>query len=197
MKPSAYDRTLIALTLLAPLLLLVLTKWRASLDTLYAPAGVSEQFTQHVSEWLGRSNESGSRLIVIVDRDCPCTKASLRILESARGDVPLTVRDIEEVDPAVRDELPSTPTLLAVEGRQLVYAGPVTSGNLCTTAVQRVLGVTALQAPRARPILNWLDTGCYCRRQPQTFSRASSATADATVGKRSCGSFASMPSIKR
>jgi hypothetical protein len=53
--------------------------------------------------------------------------------------------------------------LLAVEGKQLVYAGPVTSGNLCTTAVQRVLGVTALQAPRNRPILNWLDNGCYCR----------------------------------
>ena len=54
-------------------------------------------------------------------------------------------------------------TLLAVEGRQLVYAGPVTSGNLCTTAVRRVLGVTALQAPQAGPILNWLDNGCYCR----------------------------------
>jgi hypothetical protein len=166
MKASAYDRTLIALTLLAPLLLFALSKWRASLDTLYAPAGVSEQFITRVSDWLGASTETGSQLIVIVDRDCPCTQASLRILESARGDVPVTVRDIDDVDALVRDELPSTPTLLAVEGRQLVYAGPVTSGNLCTTAVRRVLGVAALEAPRARPILNWLDTGCYCRRQP-------------------------------
>lgn len=166
MQESAYDRTLIALTLLAPLLLFALSKWRASLDTLYAPAGVSEQFTERVSDWLGTSNETGSRLIVIVDRDCPCTNASLRILESARGDFPLTVRDIEDVDRPVRDEIPSTPTLFAVAGRQLVYAGPVTSGNLCTTAVQRVLGVTALQAPRDRPILNWLDNGCYCRLTP-------------------------------
>jgi len=33
--------------------------------------------------------------------------------------------------------------------------------------------------------------------QPQTLSRASSATADATLGNRSSGSFASMPSISR
>ena len=166
MKASVYDRTLIVLTLLAPLLLFTLSKWRASLDTLYARAGVSDRFTEVVSTWLAASNETGSRLIVIVDRDCPCTKASLRILESARSDVQLTVLDIEDVDALVRNELPSTPTLLAVVGRKLVYAGPVTSGNLCTTAVQRVLGVTALQTKRERPILNWLDTGCYCRRKP-------------------------------
>jgi hypothetical protein len=166
MKASAYDRTLIALTLLAPLLLFALSQWRASLDTLYAPSGVSEQFTKVVSDWLAASNESGSRLIVIVDRDCPCTNASLRVLETARGNVPLTVRDIDDVDTRVRNELPSTPTLLAAAGKQLVYAGPVISGNLCTTAVQRVLGVTALQAKRERPILNWLDTGCYCRLTP-------------------------------
>lgn len=173
MKPSAYDRTLIALTLLAPLFLFGLNKWRASLDTLYTPAG--ERFMANVSDWLASSNETGSRLIVIADRDCPCTKASLRSLDAAlaqssRKDIQLTVRYIDDADTkrdamwrAVLDELASTPTLLALEGRQLAYAGPVTSGNLCTTAVQRVLAVTALQAPRARPILNWLDNGCYCR----------------------------------
>lgn len=176
MKESAYDRTLIALTLLAPLLLLALSKWRASLDTVYAPAGVDERFTELVADWLPTSGETGSRLIVIADRDCPCTTASLRSLDAAlaqsrRKDIQLTVRYIDDADPkhdgawaAVLNALPSTPTLLAVAGRQLVYAGPITSGNLCTTAVQRVLGVTALQAPRARPILNWLDNGCYCRR---------------------------------
>jgi hypothetical protein len=168
MKASVYDRTLIALTLLAPLLLLALSQWRASLDTVYAPAGVSHQFTEVVSAWLATDSQRGARLIVIADRSCPCTTASLRILESAlvqadRKDVQLNVRYIEDVDAVVRREIPSTPTLLAMEGKQLVYAGPVTSGNLCTTAVQRVLGVTALQAPRDRPILNWLDNGCYCR----------------------------------
>lgn len=163
MKASVYDRMLIGLTLLAPLFLLALSQWRASLETLYAPAGLSDQFMEHVSAWLATGNQTGSRLIVIVDRDCPCTQASLRILESARGNVQLSVRDIDDVDPLIRNELPSTPTLLAVAGKQLVYAGPVTSGDLCTTAVQRVLGVTALQAPRERPMLNAFDSGCYCR----------------------------------
>lgn len=177
MKPSGYDRMLIALTLLAPLLLFVLSKWRASLDTLYAPAGVEDRFIELVAAWLAAGHEAGSRLIVIADRNCPCTTASLRSLDAAlaqssRKDIQLTVRYIDDADrthdaawTAVLSKLPSTPTLLAVAGRQLVYAGPVTSGNLCTTAVQRVLGVTALQAPRARPILNWLDNGCYCRLQ--------------------------------
>lgn len=171
MKASAYDRTLIALTLLAPLLLFALSKWRASLDTLYAPAGVDEQFIERVSDWLASIHTTGAQLIVIADRDCPCTKASLRSLDVAlaqsdRKDIRLSVRYLDEVDAAVLAALPSTPTLLAIEDKQLVYAGPVTSGNLCTTAVQRVLGVTALQAPRTRPILNWLDNGCYCRLTP-------------------------------
>jgi hypothetical protein len=173
MRPNACDRVLIALTLLAPLLLFALSQWRASLDTLYASAGVGDQFTEHVAAWLATSNEFGSRLIVVVDRDCPCTTASLRSLDAAlaqspRKDIQLKVRYVGDTneDPAwaaVVDALPSAPTLLAVADRQLVYAGPVTSGNLCTTAVKRVLGVTALETARARPILNWLDTGCYCR----------------------------------
>jgi len=170
-KESACDRALITLTLLAPLFLFGLNKWRASLDTSYAPPG--EQFMANVAGWLAGSNETGPRLIVIADRDCPCTTASLRSLDAAlaqsgRKDIRVMVRYIDdEADrawAAVLNELPSTPTLLAIDGAQLAYAGPVTSGNICTTAVQRVLGVTALQAPRVNPILNWLDTGCYCGR---------------------------------
>jgi hypothetical protein len=171
-KGSAYDRTLIALTLLAPLVLLALSQWRASLETLYSPAG--KPFMQNVAGWLASSNETGARLIVVADRNCPCTKVALRSLDAAlaqssRENIRVTVRYIDDAaDPAwvaVTNELPSTPTLLAIDGRQLVYAGPVTSGNICTTAVQRVLGVTALQTQRTSPILNWLDTGCYCTRQ--------------------------------
>jgi hypothetical protein len=182
MKESLYDRMLVTLTLLAPLLLFALSQWRASLDTWYAPLDAGhfgdfgEQFTQNVAAWLADSDETGSRLIVIVDRGCACTKAALRSVDAAlaqsrRRDIQLTVRYVDDVDPrddaaawrAVIEELPATPSLLAVEGRRLVYAGPVNSGDLCTSAGQRVLGVTALQAPRARPILNWLDRGCYCR----------------------------------
>jgi hypothetical protein len=170
-KANAYDRMLIVLTLLAPLLLFALSQWRASLDTLYAPAG--ERFMANVSDWLARNNQAGARLIVVADRECPCTKAALRSLDAAlaqssRKDIRWTVRYIDDASEpawkAVMDELASTPTLLAVEGKQLVYAGPVTSGNICTVAGQRVLGVTALQAPRTSPIVSWLETGCYCRR---------------------------------
>jgi hypothetical protein len=170
-KASTYDRTLIALTLLAPLFLFALSKWRASLETLYSPPG--ERFMANVTDWLASNNEAEARLIVVADRECPCTKAALRSLDAAlaqssRKNIRLTVRYIDDANDrawaAVMNELPSTPSLLAIEGRQLVYAGPVTSGNICTIAVQRVLGVTALQAPQASPIVNWLDTGCYCRR---------------------------------
>lgn len=182
MNESTYDRMLIVLTLLAPLVLFALDKWRASLDVWYAPLDAGnisyfgERFTQHLGTWLADSHENGPRLIVVADRECPCTKAALRTLDAAlaqsnRKGISVAVRYIDDPDPshdavawrAVLAELPATPTLLAIEGRQLVYAGPVNSGNLCTTAVTRVLGVTALQSPRTNPIVNWMDRGCYCR----------------------------------
>lgn len=191
MKESTYDRVLIALTLLAPLLMFALNKWRASLDSWYAPpdaADVSyfdDRFTRSVATWLGDNQEAGPQLVVIADRECPCTKASLRSLDAAlaqsnRKGIDLAVRYVD--DPGanhgawgdVLNQLPSTPTLLAIDGGQLVYAGPVNSGNLCTTAVARVLGVTALQSPRTSPIVSWLDRGCYCRLQFMTTTGSSS-----------------------
>jgi hypothetical protein len=185
MKESAYDRTLIVLTLLAPLLLFALSKWRASLDISYAAldeanSDFGERFIRSVSGWLTTNDEAGSRLIVIADRRCPCTRATMRSLatalaQSSRKDIRLFVHYLDDADlnrdPAwdsVLEEIPATPTLLAIEGKQLVYAGPVNSGNLCTTAVQTILGVTALQTPRARSIVNWLDRGCYCRPKSGT-----------------------------
>lgn len=184
MNESAYDRVLIALTLLAPLALFALNAWRTSLDVWYAPLDAGdvsyfgEPFTQHLAAWLAGSDESGPRLIVIVDRECPCTTAALRSLDTAlaksnRKNITVDVRYIDGPDStgnsaawrALLSELPATPTLLAIQGRQLVYAGPVNSGNLCTTAVERVLGVTALQSPRTSPIVSWLERGCYCRLQ--------------------------------
>lgn len=180
MKPDTYDRLLITLALTAPLALFALDAWRASLDRWYVPSDgggrtyFGKPFASSVAGWLQTIDGQGATLVLIVDRDCPCTSAARNSLEvslarSSGRDIRLVVRDVDGPDSrssvawrAVLRELPATPTLLAIDGRALAYAGPVNSGNLCTTAVERVLGVTALQAPQRRPILNWLARGCYC-----------------------------------
>lgn len=182
-KESGYDRFLVILALLAPLALLTLSKWQASLDTWYAPMDVAdanyfgESFQRSVAKWLESAEGAGAALVVIADRKCPCTRATLKKLDEAlalspRRDIRLVVRDIGDVDAdqdavwtQVLSEVPATPTLLVVEGKRLLYAGPVTSGNFCTTAVGRVLGVTALQLPRSAAMFNLIDKGCYCRLQ--------------------------------
>lgn len=181
MKDRAYDQLLVTLALLAPLAMFALGKWQASLDIWYLPPDAAsadtfgEQFHRHVSQWLQGVDNPGAALVVIADRECPCTKATLTRLDEAlalsrREDIRLVVRDVRSADTdrdaawlRVLEAVPATPTLLAIEGRQLLYAGPVTSGNFCTTAVSRVLGVTALQAPQGRTIFNLIDKGCYCR----------------------------------
>ncbi len=181
LKPGIYDRVLLALALSAPLALFALNAWRASLETWYAPmdgnvpSPFGAPFARSTEAWLTADAADGARLILVLDRDCPCSNAARAGLESAlaqtsRKGVRVTVRYLDDApsqgDPAWRAvlrELPATPTLLAIDGRTLAYAGPVNSGSLCTTAVRRVLGVTVLEAPRTGPILNWLDKGCYCR----------------------------------
>lgn len=181
MKDGTYDRLLTVLVLLAPLTMLVLSKWRASLDVWYAPLDDStatvfdESFERQAAQWARQHGGSGAELILIVDRDCPCTRATVARLEAAhaqssRRDARLTLRDVDDLeapdDPRWRillDGIPSTPTLLAVDRGELLYAGPATSGNFCTIAVNRVLGLSAMEMPRSRPVLNWLDKGCYCR----------------------------------
>lgn len=181
MKDSTYDNLLVTLALWAPLAMLALSQWRASLDTWYVPLNVAnantfgEQFQRQVSKWLGSADGRGAALVVITDRECPCTKVTLKKLDEAlalspRKDIRLIARDIRDAqanhDPAwarVLNEVPATPTLLAIEGRQLLYAGPVTSGSFCTTAVGRVLSVAALQSPRSTAMFNLIEKGCYCR----------------------------------
>jgi len=180
-RPSAGDRALIAMAVLAPLALFALNAWRASLETWYSPLDSSgagyfgEQFGRNVASWFATGEAHGAKLVLILDRDCPCANAArsnldAAVAQSSRKDVQVVLRYVDDVDThrdsawrAVLRGLPSTPTLLAIDGRTLVYAGPVNSGNLCTTSVQRVLGVTALQTPQSHPIFNWLERGCYCR----------------------------------
>lgn len=176
---NAYDRLLIALVLVAPLAMLGLSKWRASLDHWYAPlddaAVFGKPFQEKVTRWVAQNTRNGAELILIIDPDCACTSATVNLLKNAHVqskalDAKLIVRDLKNKstfnDSAWRAmllEIPSTPTLLVIDRQKLIYAGPVTSGNFCTTAVNRVLGLSALKANANVPVLNWLDKGCYCR----------------------------------
>jgi hypothetical protein len=178
-RESTYDRVLMAAALLAPFALIVLSKWRSSLETSYAHIEPNmaqvfgESFERKAHAWLQSEGAGGARLVLVTDRDCPCTRATRAALDAAlasapRRDVSLVERDIhdEVSDPswgALLGELPATPTLLAIDQGQLVYAGPVNAGSWCTTSVSQVLGITALQVPGSGAVLNWLGEGCYCQ----------------------------------
>lgn len=183
MGEERVDRLLVTLALLAPLALVLLGKWQASLDTWYVPqvAGESryldEAFVKDAEAWLHAEENSGITLYAVVDDTCPCTTATLTVLraalaQSARKDIRLEVRNPDETAgdrrawQTVVARLPSIPTLLAADGAHLLYAGPVVAGSFCTTGVQRVLGISVLQARQAGAVLNSLDKGCYCARRP-------------------------------
>jgi hypothetical protein len=174
------DRLLIGLAVAGPLLMLVLNAWRASLDAWYVPVDADRrsyfgaQFEHDVSDWLETAQGTGAALVVIADRDCPCTRPALArfdeaVARSGRRDVRLIVRDINDAADGgiawrrVVSGVPATPSLLAVDNRRLLYAGPIASGSFCASAVGEVLGLAALQAPRANPLFNLLNKGCYCR----------------------------------
>ncbi len=179
MKAATYDRALVLAALLAPFAVIVLAKWRSSLETSYVPVepGMARvfgaSFEAKAAEWLREEPYDGARLVLVIDRDCPCTNSTRVALESAirassRRGVELVVRDVTDpaLDASFRElvrEVPATPTLLAVDRGELVYAGPVNAGSWCTTRVSQVLGVTTLDAPGSGAVLNWLGEGCYCR----------------------------------
>lgn len=178
MKEDAYDKLLIKLAQLAPLLLIVLSQWQASLMTWYMPWDdateyFGDQFAQDVSAIPELKNEVGSTLVFIADEDCPCTRASLSILKSAmresgRKDLHLIILDVNGAEAKsqtwtrVLAQIPATPTLLITEGETLRYGGPVIAGNLCTTRIQEVLGLSVLQENPTSPVISQLETGCYC-----------------------------------
>lgn len=177
-RETLYDRVLIKAALLAPFALIVLAKWRSSLETDYAPLEPGARqvfgvpFQQKASEWIATSDDRRARLVLVTDRECPCTRSTRAALDTAiasspRRDVAFVERDVrvggDAAWQAVLDEVPATPTLFAIDNGQLVYAGPVNSGTWCTRGVSEVLGLTALQAQGSGAVLNWLGNGCYCR----------------------------------
>lgn len=179
MKEDTYDKFLVRLALVSPLLLIALSQWQASLITWYVPWSrdsatyFGDQFEQDVRALPSLGMDAGATLFFISDRSCPCTRASLGILQAAmekapRKDLRLVVVDVN--DPVAKipawsqvlQQMPATPTLLVTDGQKLVYGGPVNSGNLCTTSIQKTLGIKALQSPPQKPVINWLEKGCYC-----------------------------------
>lgn len=185
MSEQAWDRLLIRLALLAPLLLVALSKWQDSLINWYVPweddtRYFGASFAPDVLASSGMASEKGAVLTLVVDEDCPCTRATLVVLQSAmaessRQDLHLVVQDVRDSVmrrpewARVLQQIPATPTLIITEGQRLVYAGPVNSGNLCTTQVRNVLGLAALESTASgRPVINWLEKGCYCPVRRQT-----------------------------
>ncbi len=147
------------MALLAPLMMVLLSKWQASLEDWYidpavAPMfGFDEGFPEKVSRWLQAEEITGNKLILIVDKDCVCTKATLRRLNSFLNESQvdrglllfLEINDLPESAQQFREDIPSTPTLLAIKNSALTYAGPINSGGFCTTAVDAVIGVSSLK----------------------------------------------------
>ncbi|MBO6754588.1 MULTISPECIES: hypothetical protein [Spongiibacter] len=176
-----YDKFLIHPAILAPLALVLLGKWQASLESWYvdpdeAPLmGFNDGFSARAQAWLLDEGYAGDQLVLIVDRHCACTAATLKkltaILEEAER--PTSMLKVIDVGlyrtgngmfdaPAILAEIPSTPTLLTMRASVLTYVGPVTSGNFCTTAVNDVMGVSALSWESEATVFDWLNRGCYC-----------------------------------
>jgi hypothetical protein len=173
---SRYDKILVHLALLAPLAMVLLGKWQASLERWYidpdeAPIfGFNDGFQEKAAAWMQAQRIVGNKLVLITDPECACTTATEAKLKSVLSDAeqPLTRLqriDIDSADPlfmSLIQDIPSTPTLLTVKDGVLSYAGPVSSGNFCTTAVNAVMGVSALHWETATTVYNWLERGCYC-----------------------------------
>lgn len=183
MNEETYDKWLIRLALLAPLLLMALSKWQYSLNTWYVPVNTSSSayLSQSLAHEMSVLPEvvqgRGVTLFFVSDQSCPCTKVTLNILQTAmkqanRKDLRLVIVDANAPlakTPAwqrVLQQIPATPTLLVTEGQRLVYGGPVNSGSMCTTSVLKILGLSVLQAEPQKPVMNWLQEGCYCPLKP-------------------------------
>lgn len=180
MTASAYDRILIRMAWLAPLALIFLNRWQMSLDRWYAPiAGVelarmSSALPEDAKPWLATfSNSSGKRLYLVVDPSCPCTKLSVKKVMEAIKATPgnsialhvVSVNDSNWVNDKkwrlVLKNLPSTPTLIAVDGNQMQYAGPAVSGNLCI-GESKIAGLSELLTRPRSTAINFVDWGCFC-----------------------------------
>ena len=183
LKPGIYDRVLLALALSAPLALFALNAWRASLETWYAPmdgnvpSPSETPFARSTEAWLTADAADGAELILVLDRDCPCSNAARAGLQSAlaqtsRKGVRVTVRYLDDApsqgDPAWRAvlrELPATPTLLAIDGRTRLRRSRQFREPVHDCGSPRA-GVTVLEAPRTGPILRLARQGLLLPSAP-------------------------------
>lgn len=190
MTGALYDKILLALAQLAPVSLIFLSGWYASLDTWYVPVDASpstyseSDFAQKADQWLQVTANNGITYYVFVDPQCACTNPSLKKLQSAitQSDHPnaniVTIDVTSDITPdhrnqnsnalnALIDEIPSVPMVITADDTTLIYSGPANAGNFCTTQVDQALPVIATASAQTAPVHNWLSRGCYCQSQPR------------------------------
>lgn len=178
MRDTLYDRILLAIAQIAPVSLIFLSGWYASLDAWYVPLDTPEsafsefRLAEKADEWLQSTGNRGISYYVFVDPQCACSKPTLKKLQSAieQSDHPsanVVVIDIAgNLDSSLKslvDEIPSIPMVISSFNSTLIYTGPANAGNFCTTAVDRVIPVIATSGVQPEPIHNWLSRGCYCK----------------------------------
>lgn len=182
-SPGISDRMLVRLAWLAPVALVMLNLWRESLSVPYLPERVGADILSPAAlqsaanAWLAadRKNPGAAHLIAVVDPACPCTAPGLaalraQLLETGSAETTLSVVTPSALasDPTgygriLLREIPATPTLLVLSAGKMRYAGPITDGGACGSAVRKVLGLAALKNANGSSVRNIAARGCYCR----------------------------------
>lgn len=168
-KPTIYDRVLIISAVAIPLFLIMVVKWQASWDTWFVPSeqvDFGPNFERDIVEWLEAEGHTGFALTLIQDPDCPCTKPAQLALHNAmeylgRSDVKLTSMPLSELE-RTGIAIPSTPLLIASKGPNLLYVGPVASGNFCTQQAKEILALSSINGNGQGQTLNSFAYGCFC-----------------------------------
>lgn len=179
---SPYDRWLIRLASLGPLLMVMLTGWQYSLDQWYSsPTDTRlDEFTATLeataAPWLDTLAENGKQVFLLVDPECPCTRVALdkiqrELARLAGPDQHLAI--VSVTDDALRvdrqwqsllRQVPTTPTLIVADNRQLTYFGPAVTGNFCSATGLNIPTALTENSARGEPALvSLFEEGCFCK----------------------------------
>lgn len=178
-----YDRLLLISIVVVPLVPMLLYKWYYSLDTWYVPWGETgsdyfdEAFEHAAKRWLMTVQAQGDAVYVMTDSQCPCAKPVLAKLHQALAET-VPVRVFDAYGPVMAEQetyqlsslirfMPALPTALVVRAGELIYVGPLVTGNLCSQEADFSPPLAAYQGQASGRVYNWLSEGCYCRLAPE------------------------------